>query len=1107
MSKLGDLIREIFPRKSVIVNQSNRDGHAELNNNDIANIMNKNINNTFIVGDPIKLEEVYESVINNNSSLDLKEEIIPIETLISQGKFKVAIQKYEKLIESPKFLNYSKDERFLIYKGIFNCHLNNDSSEEVIDLWSHKIRALGEVKEIHRYYFLLGVREYNNHNLENALIYARRSVKSNPNYIKGLALEILLRVSNKEITYDESKNELRELLKKEGLGVEDYATIYSCFGDIAFNSGDYTTAQEQYIKSNKHLTSLAKKIGIAVCDYLLSFKELNFNKRIELDKIDFDRLAEAERKFRNIYSERNKDTIHTIVNLGLNYYISILALNDNYNDILQIYSEIKDLIDDSMTDVLQHIAEAQAIYEVFDEELVSRLGEYEKIKFEVLYYERIGNSEKVIELLTPILDSKYKDEKVFQLSYLVALQESDDFSRYMYFYQKFNGNEDEVMRMNYIQFLDKRGEKEKVLDEIKILKSIVKNGYIIFELMLLYIDYKLNDELNELFIKVDSGEYNIIGFQRPKVFFEKMFHMLRIKNYKEYFKLYEETDLSFLGDQDLAVLKINYYMFKHDFENLACAYYECFKVTNNHNDLIMAVQTNLQINQYYDADYYLKQVNSKLLDLPEYYFMFKAIILKEMYKDEDGAFKQLEVVLEKIDIKLDSPFHQFYVAFNIDNNRTDVGFRYMGEYYAKNPNPNWFKIIKYSESDSGLEIIKKIEDAVGGKRDLSEINRFYSLGALGTSVYNKIVGNRVEEILLMKQYPFTRIPVSRGINNEVQAKMDIIDDKIIVDSTTLIILASVDALLLLDVFNEVIIPYTTITRLTENKSGKFSEFINKALEYLSSSPRIKRVGVDEAMKIDGEDNLILCEDILDCISLSSNSKVPYLNTEVAVEIKYKFHELIDINSLFFYLKAKHNEHRRNVSKTIFRMKELGYDFINFDADDMLIAYESSGVDGIKPFLKMGKNADYKTFSFVYASYLNLFFVNKTEKEFLECSRIIIEFMDKYIGKTKYYTESLIRQFPNFEDVFSEQLYNPTIKNIMFNSALALQYKMPYLDTHEMNKLKNIASGFVFFIFQYLSIFKEDKITKEKYVKYFKECCSLNGHEDIDYVLQLFNYIN
>src|SRR5690606_2074978 len=108
------------------------------------------------------------------------------------------------------------------------------------------------------------------------------------------------------------------------------------------------------------------------------------------------------------------------------------------------------------------------------------------------------------------------------------------------------------------------------------------------------------------------------------------------------------------------------------------------------------------------------------------------------------AFELLDETLELLEIDIDSPFHQFYTAFNMNNGRTDEAVKYMSEYYARNPNPNWFTIIQHSDDESGSDLVDKLEKAVGGKRDLTQINQLFSNGNLGISAYNLLVGTGIE---------------------------------------------------------------------------------------------------------------------------------------------------------------------------------------------------------------------------------------------------------------------------------------------------------------------------------------------------------------------------
>lgn len=589
-------------------------------------------------------------------------------------------------------------------------------------------------------------------------------------------------------------------------------------------------------------------------------------------------------------------------------------------------------------------------------------------------------------------------------------------------------------------------------------------------------EYQLNNELDDFFNKVDNGDYSIIGFHMPFIFYQKMIHLLNQKKYEDYFTLYETCDLSLLKDNYRLVLKINYYMFKHDLENLANSYYELFQYTQNHNELIIAVQTKLQINQYHNATFYLEQVNPMELDKPEYYYMFKAIILEDK-KQVEEAFEQLTFVLESIDIDLESPY--------------------------------WFKAIQHSDDESGSALIAKLEEAVGGKRDLTFINQLFAKGMIGVSSYNKMVGTGIEEILCFPHYPFTRVPISRANVLETKSKIELIGKKIIVDATTLTILSATSALNLLEVFDEILVSYSTMIALTERKTGFFKENVINVLEYIECSPIIKKFAVDESMKIKGKATEIIPEDILDCISMAEKLNDPFLNTEVAVTLEFKQKEIIDINAILFYLKEKHPEKREVVAVVIAKMRAMGLDFISFDDEDMYNVYQKQGIESIKPFLKMGINADCKTFPPVYVNFLKRLYKNSVE-EFEKCAVKIIIFMDKYVGKTRYYMSSIIDKYPNVESSFLRLIQKPSVKGILFNMAshnIMLGNIGDYLeiiDTPEFKKMISIASAFIGFVIQFVSLFSDDEENRNKYIEFLKQNLSINDDDDINYILQFMN---
>lgn len=1095
---LKTIYEGLFPSKKMVIAPESETGNIDMSNSEFANVINKPTTNTYIYN--YNNQEQFESAINSDSSTEIRELIIPIEELIHEGKFALAITKYEEIIASPAYNGFSKDDRFSVLIGMFNCHINKGSSESDISFWSNKIKALSdEVKEIYRYYYLLAIIELGKDSNEVALIYMQQSLKAKADYVNAITGEIHVKCNLGMMTYEEATKSLNVLIENYP-NAKDLSTIHANYGDIAYKAKDYNNAKIHYEMSNKIKPSLSKQIGIAICQYTLSFEEMSEDGRVELNKIDFELFNKAESSFNAIYSQRNEDNIETIIKLSFSFYLSILALNGRRKQILEIYEENKQYSQLFTSDSINFIVESQLLNDIKDEELFNRLDEYYQIKYESLYLEKNSNYQGVVELLTPILESKYKDEKMFRLTFLIALKELNRYSDFMEHYQRFLGHQDEVMRMTYIEMLMKQEDTTKAYGEIVELSKIAKNGFILYELMWLFINNNMNKELRLFFDDVRSGKHKIIGQHKSRVFNQMMQFYAINKDYDEYFKVYEETDLSFLDDMHHKIIDINYHLFKNDLEKLASAYYEYFLVSNDYESLMKAVQVLIQINGLYKAEHYLSMVQPMELKDPEYYYMFRAIILREKNNIND-AFKELDFVLENIQLDIESPFHQFYTSFNMNNNRTDIAFKYMGDYYSKNPNPKWFKMIQHSEDDSGEVLLAKLEEAIGGKRDLSQINKYYYDGLIGVSVYNKMVGNGMEDILLMNHYPFTKKPISKGNIQEAKEKVEFIGNNVIVDTTTLLVLSSVNSLELLNIFNEIIIPMSTIVHLNEIKTGVFTHNANTVLNFIGKSPKIKKLAVDELMRVKNKQDELIHDDTFDCVILSRTLNTTFLNTEIFVSHQYDSLEIIDINVFMMYLKESHPEVRNEIAFCIASMRKNGYDFLSFDSEDIQILYKEQGLEGINPFLIMGRNADYKTFTSAYNQFLKSILDEKSFEEFEICSSKIIRFMDTYLGKTRHYIYSLIRQFPEIEELMGDIVTKPSAtkiltKKAMIELALANKEAKLSLRTFEFYKLLEIASSFMVFGIQFISIAKKSEVLKNKCLEILKSNLVFNDDNDV-----------
>jgi tetratricopeptide (TPR) repeat protein len=296
---LKDLMPQFKKGNKIIIQQRTQQGENQIKDSQIANqITNITIADSSI-GDLIK--ELLGANALNESSREFKEIILPIDKLISAGKTNLAIDKYTDLIESEDFQKYSKNEKFLVYVGILNCHINKQADEGEITKWSTMIEALGEVEGIHRYYFIKAVWKYNLKDFKVAKVLNSQAIKTKPDYIKARSCDLLIKCSFGEITYEEAKEGFKKLLETPGLRVDELSSIHGFIGDAAFNNRDFCLAKSSYKESNNYVQSLIKQIGYAICIYHTSFKNIKEGNRVDLHDIDYGLLHDSEELLEEIY--------------------------------------------------------------------------------------------------------------------------------------------------------------------------------------------------------------------------------------------------------------------------------------------------------------------------------------------------------------------------------------------------------------------------------------------------------------------------------------------------------------------------------------------------------------------------------------------------------------------------------------------------------------------------------------------------------------------------------------------------------------------------------------------------------------------------------------
>jgi hypothetical protein len=832
------------------------------------------------------------------------------------------------------------------------------------------------------------------------------------------------------------------------------------------------------------------------------------------------------------------------------YLFNIYSLVGKFERTIKIVTECSDFIDFSKEDIVGLIVQAQVIKQEYDPKLFANLSEYEKIKYEAFYHAQLKDFEKVYELLLPAIEGDYSNDKLLQLSLLSCLQELDRFDDYIYYYKRFMRDEtDEVIWFNYIEYLHKKEQTEAVINEIRKIMKVVENVIIINELLQLLLKYNLTDELDEYFAKIDSGEYPVLEKNMSQIIFHKLMYYLKKVDYETFYEQYEKLNLNDLQPLDRCVLTVNYYICKGDISKCGESYFKLFKVSKNHNDMLKAVEFKINANEIPVAEYYIEYINPMELERPEYYYMYFAIILEERGKLKE-AFEKLDEYKEYVQDDLESPYHQFYTRFNMSNGRTNEAVKYMVEYNIKNPNPSWFKTIKYSENESGDELLKKMEELVGEREDINQINHFFNLGFIGISVYKKLTGKKIDEMIYDNRYPFSKLHISNGDVNDAKQKSKELGTKLLVDVNTLIVLAKANGLNLLDAFDEIFISYDSITILKQKERDIIENISPKILEYIEKALHVKVIPVDVRLKFNGEKGKLLPEDTLNCIALSEELTIPFLNVEISIYREFRSNYVVDLNVLLLYLKNTRQDLHKDIAVVKMNLKRMKFEFISFDAVDIVTIYERDGFEGVKSFVAMGKSSNYSTFVQVYMQALVEIKKLSSKEEFEKIASYFIRFFDNYLGKTRYYLSNIARDYLMLSDEIEYVMNHCSLlttlhlltnahicqlnASVFFkvydvnefrhrlnwikesdkcNEMLSLRNESIKLlrdyqfglasETLDFSKIKNIMSAFAQFIIQFLSTFGIDQKEFTASKKMIEKSLTYNTMDDINYIVVAF----
>lgn len=1028
MTDLLTLIKSAFSRETVnktsektsikdilkFENLDNSPMHLENMNIGNNNTIQKN---TYI--QYVYMHETPETQLTDDISTITSSKILPIENLIEQGYTDRAINEYKDLIEENVDSNLSKNDKFAIFNGLLNCYINlND--EENVEKYISKIEDLGNVKELHKFCYLQAIYYFNNQDFKKAEFFNDKARAFNEEYLNAILLENIINLVNNKIEYEEAKNNVVLHPKFIGGTIKEVSQMKSTLGVFAIHCSKYSEAITYFNEAHDLVCTPQRELMIGISYYYLACGEKNDENTINLGDIDYESLNSAIEIFNKLYKNSELEIKKTLYKQLIPFYFSCLELTQQPKEIIQISSEANAFLDDDNDELMRTKAMAQISLGNYDEETIQNFDKSEQFRFELLHLYEKGEYPKIVTKLRPLVNDDYSHDWHLHYIYLDSLLQINLFDGFIEQYKITIATEpsNEMIKILLIAYFEKKSDLPKANSIlIEILDSTKTPFVVLFGLK--YFERNNEEvELGKLFEKINKKGYKFLPLDMSEINKMNFFYFLRNDTLDKVYDFYNSFK-NLPVDIPSTKMSIEYFQLRGDVFSMGVEFEKLYKLTQNPEYYLNSAICYFRANNLEKVESILLFLGAnKLIENSTFYMLYSDLSL--LQSDLEGAFEYAKKAKELDESNPNAISHMFYANRSLRCNRIEELITHIPNYVINYPNNGWVKAMTITEeSENGeTKLTEEAEEFFKSNNEVYEnIYSAYINHQIGLSSYIKFSGINLSQVFDQKNYLRLKVKITSGYMEEVNENLALINDVILIDSISFYILAESNLLSLLDEFKTIYITYSTITFLQNVISNVESTIIREIFEYIKNSMSIQYVPVDLNSIIEFKNKEAYLEETIHCASYSFANKIPFFNVDFTLknELEGKGENLVNVVALLRSLK---NSNKKVVSDAIYKLIENGYVFINFTAQDLCnLALDITPKENIYEkflvYLNMDKNSDYNSFVGVYLGFLLEVKDSVSTEVFLNFTRMIISYLDKYLNKSKYYFYVLSRKYPTY----------------------------------------------------------------------------------------------
>lgn len=462
----------------------------------------------------------------------------------------------------------------------------------------------------------------------------------------------------------------------------------------------------------------------------------------------------------------------------------------------------------------------------------------------------------------------------------------------------------------------------------------------------------------------------------PELYYDSVFQFVFTSDFSLCREIVGSIKDHEISAEKLHQMKLQIASYMNDYYTAAQESLIIYEKTNGAKYLLYAALSNFDCGNFQAAEQLLGRLVYSTLNQDErwkYNYLYSKIALMK-----DSSTEAFEYAKKAHDDNLDRPkhpSHAYYMAIAIRSGHTEEGLSDTLSYQKDNPVAvNYVKAITSEVDENGNATIPSefIDYISRRQKTINQWKSLYKHGRLG--IYQIFRPNNTGEYangLYQLAASNDKIYTFCGNYQVLTNEIDVLKKttSIVVDVLSLIILAHLDALFLLEPYNFIYLGYSSFSFLLENYVivGSTMPEYKKVLDWINANHVIKVP--DGPILTDDKMKSIFPDQLWGTLNVATEKQLPLLYGDCVESVALKMKEfntqmvnLVSINALARAIKDE--DESRNIYCTL--MQSLC--FMNFEDLDILYwieKYNSASYQTVERFLTCTSTADVMSFARVY----------------------------------------------------------------------------------------------------------------------------------------------